>query len=288
MKEMKNSLVLNTIALEPNRWTADKIARFELEELIPAIARSGFKNVEIWGYHLMRRTGDEIKGIGQLLKDNSIAAPIVGLYPIMHLEGAAAEAELDDFKRVCEYATTLGTTMIKIWVGRLGSDAIDAAALKRTHTFYEQAWLHASGLGLQMSAENHANTLLDTLEGCQSFLDTYAESGLKICFQPYDFTDTTLTCHEFETLMPHVAHIHLQGRRNDAFVLLENAEIDYHAFLKTALNAHHPLFFSIEFVEGCVVAKPADFDMDAVLKAAREDRIYVLKTGNAIGLSIDG
>ena len=41
-------LLLNTLALDPNRWTPEKIAYYPLGALLVPIAEAGFGGVELW------------------------------------------------------------------------------------------------------------------------------------------------------------------------------------------------------------------------------------------------
>ena len=47
-------LLLNTLALDPNRWTPEKIAYYPLDALLMPIAEAGFHGVELWQYHVSR------------------------------------------------------------------------------------------------------------------------------------------------------------------------------------------------------------------------------------------
>jgi len=47
-------LLFNTIMLEINRWTKDKILTRPLSELLPALKKAEFTTLEIWQYHISR------------------------------------------------------------------------------------------------------------------------------------------------------------------------------------------------------------------------------------------
>ena len=89
-------ILLNSIALEPNRWTRDKIAHFSIEQLLPPIADAGFHFVELWGYHISRRPENEMRDIRSLAQSLDLQFPVVGIYPRLHLTGQQREKEFQD------------------------------------------------------------------------------------------------------------------------------------------------------------------------------------------------
>ena len=117
-------LLLNSIALEPNRWTKDKIAHFSLEQLLDPITRSGFHFVEIWQYHISRASSSEIKKVQTIANSLDLNFPVVGMYPKLHLTGKQWQNEMNDIERIMNYAKQLNTEIIKIFTGVFGSDKI--------------------------------------------------------------------------------------------------------------------------------------------------------------------
>ena len=100
-------LLLNTIMLEVNRWTADKALTQPLAELLPAIRAAGFDALEIWQYYISRLDDDEFADLKSRLDDHALQTVALGA-------GEVAAAELE---RIVARAATLGATTLKIFPG---------------------------------------------------------------------------------------------------------------------------------------------------------------------------
>lgn len=270
-------LLLNTIALDPNRWTPEKIPYYTLERLLPHIAGTDFDAVEVWQYHVSHATEAEVRGYRERGDDLGLAFPILGLYPQLHLKGDACQQEMDAVQRLLDYAGLLDARIVKIFPGILGSSATTEANYARSIDFMQEMARRAAAANLTITAETHENTLCDTRDACIRFLDDVDAENLKVCYQPYDFTDTVQAISDYESLAEHVIHVHYQGRKNDQMSLLKNADLDYIA-ITGALAAHgFDGYLCIEFVKDCVVPTPADFDLMHVLRNARRDYTFVQK-----------
>lgn len=269
-------LLLNTIALEPNRWTADKIPYFKLEDLLPPIVRAGFQFLEIWQHHLTTRSRDEIITLKSQMDDLGLATRIIGLYPPMHLDGNDRGREMATVQRAIDYATILGVHTIKVFVGLKASPTLSPAEYERSVAFAREMTHHMHQFGLTLTGETHANTLFDNQASCFRFLEDVGAANFKVCFQPYDFTDTDQTLKDYAVFADLVTHVHLQGRQNNEMSLLADADVDYAQLFKQLAANGFDGDLCIEFVKDCVVDRPEDFDIDKVLGHAQTDRNYII------------
>lgn len=269
-------LLLNTIALEPNRWTADKIPYFKLEDLLPPIADAGFHFLEIWQHHLTTRSRDEIITLKSQMEDLGISTRIIGLYPPMHLDGQDRQREMATVQKAIEYATTLGAHTIKVFVGLKASAVLSPPAYKRSVTFAQEMTHHMHQFGLTLTGETHANTLFDSRAACFRFLEDVGAANFKVCFQPYDFTNTDQALKDYAVFADQVTHVHLQGRQNNEMSLLTDADIDYRQLFEKLAGEGFDGDICIEFLKDCVVDRPQDFDVRLVLGHAQTDREYII------------
>lgn len=269
-------LLLNTIALEPNRWTADKIPYFKLEDLLKPIKNAGFHFLEIWQYHLTRRSQKEMVALKSRMVDLGLATRIIGLYPAIHLDGPERQREMSTVKKAIAYATLLGAHSIKIFVGLKASNTLSSAEYERSVIFAQEMANHLHQYGLTLTGETHANTLFDNQTACFRFMEDVGASNFKICFQPYDFIDTDQTLKDYAVFTDRVTHVHLQGRQNNEMSLLADADVDYAQLFKQLAATDFDGDLCIEFVKDCVVDRPEDFDMDQVLRHAQADRDYII------------
>jgi sugar phosphate isomerase/epimerase len=187
--------------------------------------------------------------------------------------------------RIIDNAVTLGAHTVKIFAGMKASADHSPAEYQRAVAFAREMTEHLHQHGLTLTGETHANTLFDSRAACFRFLNDVGAPHFKICFQPYDFTDTGRALADYEAYADRVTHVHLQGRKNDAMSLLEEADIAYvELFQALAKNAFEG-DFCLEFVKDCVVDRPEAFEMDRVLGNAQRDRDYVVREMGQRGIA---
>lgn len=269
------SLLLNTIALDPNRWTPTKQPYTHLQTVLSRVVASGFRQLEVWPYHLSTLDAVAMDALVAEMRRLGVTAPIVGVYPALHLEGAVRDRQWDELVLTVERAQRLGAAAVKMFAGRLGSVEASAEEVERSVGFTRQLVGLARDHRMRLIAEAHPDTLCDSVEATRRFLGAVGDPTLGVCFQPYDFSSTTQTVADYRALREHIVHVHLQGRRNDTMSLLEEADVDYTVVLGELAADGFDGAISIEFVEGCVVSDPADFDLDQVLANARRDADFV-------------
>jgi sugar phosphate isomerase/epimerase len=279
-------IVLNSIALDPNRWTPEKIAYYKFDQLLKPIAEAGFHFVEIWGYHILRENEDTITYFQEITDSLGLHYPIIGMYPKLHLIGNERQQELDQVKKIFNDANILGTRIVKIFAGNLSSEMITSAEYERSVEFMSEMTNLAKSFGLLIVGETHQKTLFDTIESSNKLLNDVNATNFKICFQPYDSSNTDQTLHDYEVLSDKVIHVHYQGRKAKKLDLLENSDIDYDALTKTLVESGFGGHISIEFVKDCVVKKSDDFDLPLVLTNAQRDRDYIVRIGNKYGSQV--
>lgn len=279
-------LLLNTIALEPNRWTRDKIAHYDLEDLLAPIAEAGFGALEVWQHHLSRKTGKEVMRLYDRATDLGLSFAVAGLYPVLHQGGLQGYRALEETDRLLDYAQMLRAEVVKIFVGNKASQALSENEYRHSLATVRALLTEARARGIKLAGETHANTLFDSVAATRAFREEVGQEAFRICYQPYDFRSTHAAIADYEALAPAVIHVHLQGRRDDAMVLLEHAEIDYAAFTATLAAQGFDGFLSIEFVQDCVVDHPRDFDLDRVLANAQRDRDYMARVAAEAGMAV--
>ncbi|UCD37257.1 MAG: sugar phosphate isomerase/epimerase [Fidelibacterota bacterium] len=268
-------ILLNTIALEPHRWTAEKIPHFRLADLLSRIAEAGFHFVEVWQYHISTEDDKAVREIKQMGDDLGVIFPVVGAYPKLHLQDQAREQELEGFSRIVERASLLGARTIKIFVGSKGTDELTDDELEQSIDFLSQVLKRAQSSGLDVTGELHKKTLFDGVETTKGLLAKIGAGNFRICYQPYDFESTEQAIKDYTAVAESVTHVHFQGRKDKKYELLQNSEIDYALLAGEVVKHGFDGYFSIEFVKDCVVSNVREFDLQAVLDNARKDKEYL-------------
>jgi len=268
-------LLINSIALDPNRWITEKIGYYKFNQLLRPIANAGFHFVEIWGYHILREDEKSIISFRELGDSLGLQFPIIGTYPKLHLKGNERRHEMDRVKKIFSDADILGTKIIKIFVGNLGTEKVTPAEYERSVKFMSEMSSLAMTLGFIVAGETHPKTLFDNIKSSKKFIYDVNATNFKVCFQPYNFYDTEQTLHDYEVLRDYVVHVHYQGRKNKEMDLLENSDIDYDVLTKLLIETGFNGHISIEFLKDCVVNKASDFDLSLVLAHAQRDREFI-------------
>ncbi len=270
-------LLLNTLALDPHRWSPEKIAYHRLDALLAPIAGAGFHGIELWQYHISRERKTDVQRLRATAEALGLRIPVVGMYPQLHLDGAARRAAWDEAQTVVAYAGLLGAAVVKIFVGSKGARALTDAEYERSLAFLADLIDLARSSGLTITGETHPDTLFDSLDACRAVLGAVGADNFKVCFQPYDLTDTGQALAQYDALREHVVHVHYQGRRSGDLALLEDADLDYDTLTRTLAAHGFEGYLCIELVKDCIVEPPTAFDLERVLHHAQQDRDFVLR-----------
>ena len=270
-------ILLNTIMLEPNRWTGDHTLTCPLIDLLKPVAAAGFHELEIWQYHISRLHAKELDALKEGLDGLGMRSVALGGYTQLHLTGADGEVMETQLATLVEYGAILGVKTFKIFPGSLGSDKLDETqrhlSVGRIQRLAEQLVKRDMALTL----ETHGNTLCDSLESAIRLLDDLSTCGesVGICFQPYTEHDTDQAIATFDALQGRVLHLHLQNRREGATTLLEEGDwTDYRRLLPHVRQSGFDGPLSLEFTEGITPADGESFDLQRVIDNAARDRDF--------------
>lgn len=271
-------LLLNTIMLEPKRWTADKHLTEPLVDLLQPVHEAGFSELELWGYHVDRLDDAAVEALDAGLRERSMRTVCVGAYPAFHLDGAEDEAEIARLEQVVSVSARLGATVFKIFPGRVGSADADKGVRRRSVDRIRALADRVGEQGMRLTLETHGNTLCDTLDSTQQLLDEVRRhDNIGICFQPYIDHDTDQAIATFDALLDCVWHVHLQNRGADrGTTLLEDGDwTDYRRFLPHLQDVRWDGVMCLEFTAGIVPAEGETFELATVIGNAKRDRLFV-------------
>ncbi len=277
-------LLLNTIALEPNRWTKEKTAYFRLDQLFPKLAKTGFNQLELWQYHISEKNKIGIKNLQIKAQNFGLYFPVIGIYPKLIYTKKKRTKELDKVKKLIEYAKILNSEVLKIFVGDISSNQRSSERYYPSVDFMKERARLANTAALAVTGEIHIKTVFDNIKSCRKFVKDVNAANFKYCFQPYDFKDTGKMIKNYQSLSKDVIHIHFQGKKEGKSELLEQADLDYYQFISKVVQCKFNGYFSIEFVKDCVVKNPKLFDLNLVLENAKKDREFIKNVLNDLGV----
>lgn len=280
-------LLLNTIMLEPNRWSPDHTLTRSLVDLLPPVLAAGYSELEIWQYHVSGMDRRGVEDLADALAAAGLAAGALGAYPLFHVEGSEWEQMRARLEQLVEIGRLLGIDALKVFPGRVGSADADAAVWR--HSVEGLRWLAdlLAGDGILLTMETHGNTLCDTVGSTLRLLaDLEACDNIGICFQPYTDADTDAALAAYDALRDHVRHIHLQNRRLDgrATTLLAAGDwTDYRRFLPHVRRSGFDGLFCLEFTADITPPEGAAFDVQRVIDNAARDRAFAREVWEAAG-----
>ncbi len=272
-------ILLNTILLEPNRWTTDKIPHKPLENLLTKVKKFGFDKLEIWQYHISQHSEKEIRRLIDIMKALNMTCPVLGAYPALHLFGKNTE-ESRKFTHLIQIAVKLNVKIFKVFAGNIASKKMNPKqkkkALQSLHTLALQLDAH----GISLAIETHANTLCDTPNSTIKTLQSLSVSkNVGCCFQPYMDNNTQKAIEFFEEILPWITHVHLQNRKTKKLkccLLSEGDWIDYNILIPHLLKSKYNGDLSIEFTADMATPDDPDKPIESILKNAALDRHFVL------------
>jgi sugar phosphate isomerase/epimerase len=275
-------ILFNTIMIEPNKWADDKTPQRPLIELLPALAEAGFDALEIWQYHASSLDTRGISHLASTLREQSQKAVGLGAYPFLHLEGPEGDEATTRLGRLVAYAASIGVSVFKIFPGRVPSAQADSAIWTRSLLQLRGIAQQLAERKITLSLETHRNTLCDTEESTLRLLAGLSDlDNIGICFQPYTDQDTDAAISFYQTLAPHVRHVHLQNRSSAiggaCCRLSEGDWIDYTRLLPAIQSGGFDGPFSLEFTADMPTPKDTGGDLKNALDNAAKDRDFVLE-----------
>jgi len=276
------NVMLNSIALEPNRFTAEKTPHLDVTKLLPMIAKAGFTAIEMWQYHISGKTLEEVKAVRQRGDSLGLTFPVFGAYPVFHLEGEDAEKEIASQMGLLERAEILGSSVIKMFLGKIKGSEITPEQLKLTDERVGSWTAAAKARNIRFCAELHDNTLFDPEETGEAFLAHNPDLGMGVCYQPYDFQNTDACLALADRFAGRIIHVHLQGHGADNghatpwgqnLCSLEESAIDYCQLLPRINDANPGVTYGIEFVRSGM-GPAEELDYNVALAEALKDKVF--------------
>ena len=155
-------VLLNTIMLEPNRWTPDKRLSWPLIDLLEPVQLAGFSQLEIWQYHVSDLGETELEELRQRLHSLEMQTVAVGAYPQFHHQGTEAQKYNAELARTVEVSAALGASVFKIFPGRVASAAAEGSVRTQTLKSLRQLAAEVADHGMVLTLETHGGTLCDS------------------------------------------------------------------------------------------------------------------------------
>ncbi len=253
------NILLHTIALEPARWKPQKVAQ-PLAGLIPHIARTPFKQLEIFEPHLT--LADDESALRDQLMENNLTPAVLSSY----LELTEPNEEADDSLRA--RVARFGFEKVRLFPGRKVSPTDDAAIALVADRVRALA---SSMPEVELLLETHDGSIADDPQRLVDLLGEIDASNVGLLYQPTVFAAEPALA-QLAIQRPHIRHVHLQNRHPDrSFAPLAEGVIPWRDIL-----AQLDVDCSLEFVPSGI--RPVEpFDLERVLAECVRDASAVNK-----------
>lgn len=258
------NILLHTIALEPARWTLQRVSQ-NLADLISKIRRTRFKSLEIFEPHL---TASDESAIKDMLDEKD------GLRPVMlssYLQVSPQNTDdakfASDKKDLVQRVQRFGFEKVRLFPGGGVSPANKEAVKIVSDRIAEIA---AELPNVQILLETHDGSIADKPEAIMELVEKIGLKNVGILWQPTIFKAEP-AYKQFTMQKPLIRHIHLQNRHQDgSFSTLKEGIIPWDKIL-TELDVD----VSLEFVPTGICTVDT-FDVAKSLGEAVMEADYVL------------
>ena len=262
------NILLHTIALEPARWTPQRVSQ-PLAALIPKIAATPFKQLEIYEPHLTM--AEDEAALPELLAQHGLAPVVLSSYLNITPHVTTADAFTAQLRQMKERVRRFGFKKIRLFPapGIAPTDrAEEQVAAQRVRAMLKEI------PGVEILLETHDGSMADVPQRLVDFVNDIAHERLGLLFQPTAF-QAEPALEQFKLQQPLIRHIHLQNRKPDAsqFAKLLEGVIPWPKIL---VQLGFKVDGSIEFVPSgiCTVQ---EFDLDKSLSEAVSEAASVRK-----------
>ncbi len=249
----KSRVLLHTIAVEPARWTPERVS-IRPAELAASIFAAGFRDIEVFEPHWDGGDAFALQGLRTVVLSSYIA-----LTPSASPEGAFKSA----MARLVSIAGTFEKIRIFPGMGMQPGDPDTSELIRRIQRI-------ASSLPQkQILLETHDGSIADDPASVVDLVRRVERENVAILWQPTIF-EPEQALRQFELQRSLVRHFHLQNRNPDrSFCRIRDGVIPWEDIFRS-----HAADISIEFVESGIRPREA-FDLGTAIAEAAEVRDWL-------------
>lgn len=223
------------------------------ELILTELSQSGLAGIE-WGGDSHVPPGDTKKAerIRKWTREAGLAVSAYGSYYAFDelLENPLAQGPSQE--AVLDTAEALGTDMIRIWPGRIGSAEASThwfeSVVDATRTFADLA----TGRGIRLGFEFHNNSLTDSPAATLRLLSAIDRDNVSTFWQTNGGDVASDNLASLPLLRDHISHLHchhLIANQSPPYAPLHEGTEEWLAYLKAIRTTDRTHWISIEFVK---------------------------------------
>jgi len=267
-------VLLNTIMLEPKRWSSFKSVTVPLVRLLPYIKELGFNELEVWGYHIWDMNERKISSLIEELKLRNMVVSSIASY-LTEQGGSEREEILNIAKRYFYLCKKFESKRLRVFYGSRDFEESSQDYLQFIDKVFEEIFKMGQDRDIIVMPEMHEKTVIGSIEGLKRVIGkwkTYPNFG--VVYQPYEFK-TEPALKALDVALGHIQSVHLQNRRDGRFVALAKGDVDYRQILRKLTTSGYNGPFVLEFTAGITSSFIENFDYRQVLNSAARDRNWL-------------
>ena len=260
------NILFHTIAIEPARWTPQRVSR-PLVELLPRIAESGFSEIEIFEPHL--GTEDSSVEIKNAFAETGLKPVILSSYLSLN-PSETSDSDLDaKLQQMAERIRYYSFEKVRLFPG----PRMNPADKQGVEIFKARLNRLLERLpNVEVLLETHDGSLADDPNVITQIVKDLAHPNVGLLFQPTFIQEKESILEQFRIEEPFIRHLHFQNRLPDgSFVGLKEGIIPWPEILQELGNR---VDGTLEFVP-IGVCGVDEFDLDATLAQARAEADYI-------------
>ena len=213
-----------------------------IEEVALLAKQAGLSEIE-WGAdrHVLPLDGEAIKNARLQMDKNELLCSSYGSYYRI------GDRDEETFRAICKTAKELGAGIVRVWLGRIGSEktppALRAEMLEETKRLASIAKAYDQILAFEF----HGKTLNDNGESSVMFLSECARENVKTYWQPLSYSDNE---KNLSLVLPYLCAVHVFSW-DDAhrrYPLADGADA-WKKYLQILKNANVSTKLIMEFVK---------------------------------------
>ncbi len=176
----------------------------ERAEVVRVAANAGLRGIE-WGGDVHAPHGDvaAARDAARLCADAGLEVAAYGSYYRL------GDDQPERFAQVLDSALALGTPIIRVWAGRLGSRETDAAGRARVADDGRRIAGLAAAHGIHIASEWHGDTLTDTSTSASALLADIDHAAFGTYWQPHQRMAHAGCLADLDVALPRLLGLHV-------------------------------------------------------------------------------
>ncbi|MCL6593237.1 MAG: sugar phosphate isomerase/epimerase [Alicyclobacillus sp.] len=216
--------------------------------------------LELWAGHIddyLQRHPGGLSELAARLRACAVEVPVISAYTYFSKGQAERTQDLQELRRLAQFAEALGAQAIRTFFGHLPSHRANPELWDESLTALQQALTQLQPTGVQLWVETHYNTFADNPDAIAELMRGTAHTGLRLIYDAANFNaDRIDPLAALQQLYPWVRHIHVKNYRWDhdhwyrsqpVSVFDPNGDVDNAAVLRELAQRGYDGFISLEY-----------------------------------------